>query len=105
MKCYSVLIGSNNARGTFAPRDATLLETITAQHFPEGFTILAAAGRWYDPQQKSFRKEQARQVILCTTNARRVRKWCVELGRALRQQELILVESGRATRIRPRAKT
>ena len=103
MKCYSVLVGSNNTRGTFARRDATLLEKITARHFPEGFTILAAAGRWYDPTLKSFRKEQARQVILCTTNARRVRKWCIELGQALRQKELILVESGRATRIRPGA--
>jgi hypothetical protein len=101
MKSYSILIGSNNARGTFARKDDTLLQTITARYFPDGFTILAASGSWYNAKEKTFRKEEAREVLICTKRPKTVKKWCNEIGRALRQKELILVETGRAKRIRP----
>ncbi len=105
MKSYSVLIGSNNSRGSFAQRDDTLLQTITARYFPDGFTILAASGNWYNAKEKKFRKEAAREVLICTKHTKVVKKWCNEVGRALGQEELILVETGRAKRIRPKRKT
>ena len=98
MKSYSLLVGSNNARGYFLRRDDQLLREITARHFPQGFTIMNAAGSWYDPSAKTFRKEEAREVLICTRRPAKLRKWCTELGRALRQKELLLIEVGSATR-------
>jgi hypothetical protein len=100
MKSYSLLIGSNNARGRFLRRDEKLLQDITARHFPQGFTILNAKGSWYDATSKSFRREDAREVLVCTRRPQDLRRWCRELGRALRQKELLLVETGTARRIR-----
>jgi hypothetical protein len=102
MKSYSLLIGSNNARGRFFNRDEKLLQQITARYFPEGFTILVANGSWYDSGTGSFHKEEARQVLICTRRARKLHAWCVELGRALRQKELLLIEVGSAHRFRLR---
>jgi hypothetical protein len=96
MKSYSLLIGSNNARGRFVRRDERLLQQITARHFPEGFTILAASGSWYDPEKKTFRHEEARQVLICTACSEKLAPWCLAIGRALQQTELILIEAGKA---------
>lgn len=102
MKSYSVLVGSNNTRGRFSRRDEALLQKITAQYYPEGFTILTAAGSWFDPVTQQFRKEEARQVIVSTNRARSIPNWCQAIGVALRQKELIVQELGSARRIQIR---
>lgn len=102
MKSYSLLIGSNNARGYFRRRDEKRLHAITARHFPHGFTILHAKGNWYDPAAKVFRKEDAREVLVCTRRPQALLPWCRELGRALGQKELLLVATGAARRVKIR---
>ena len=100
MKAYSVLIGSPNNTRRFSRRAEQTLQTITARHFPDGFTILDAKGAWYDPARRTFRKEDARQVVVTTPQPARLHRWCRELGAALNQQEVVLLEIGRSTRIR-----
>lgn len=100
MKTYSLLVGSNNARGSFGRRDEKILQDITARHFKKGCTILAADGSWYDADAKVYRREEARQILVCTNEPRRLRPWCVELGKALRQKELLLIEIGPVRRFR-----
>jgi hypothetical protein len=99
MKAYSLLVGSRAGRRRFSTVDEKLIRTITARHFPEGFTILHADGLWYDPATKSFRREAARQILVCTRTAQPVRRWSLEIGRALKQRELLLVEVGAAKKI------
>lgn len=77
-----------------------LLEKITAKHFPAGCTVLDATGRWYDPAHQIFQREQARQVLICTSSPRKLRAWCRELGEALRQKEIIVIEVGPVKRVR-----
>jgi hypothetical protein len=102
MKSYSLLVGSNNRRGYFARGDERQLREITARHFPTGFTILNAKGSWYDATSRTYRNEEAREVVICTGNTAtaRVHAWCRELGRALRQKELLLIEVGRVRRFK-----
>ena len=102
MKSYSVLIGSRNASGHFARDDEKLIQEITARHFPEGFTILVADGGWYDASAKVFRREAAREILVCTQHGRRTGAWCRELAQALGQKEILLIESGTAKRFRLR---
>src|SRR4051812_14611808 len=98
LKSYSLLLGANNARRYFAARDEKLLRAITARWFPDGFTILNAKGSWYDATARTFRREDAREVLVCTDRPRRLWQWCRELGIALRQKELLLIELGTTKR-------
>lgn len=100
MKSYSLLIGARNDQGRFRRKDEMLLEKITARHFPGGFTILGASGAWYDAVLKTFRREQARQVLICTSVPGKLAAWCRELGKALRQKELLVIEGGAVRRFR-----
>ncbi|HEX2855374.1 MAG TPA: DUF3574 domain-containing protein [Opitutaceae bacterium] len=100
MKSYSLLIGARNKRGRFRRKDEKLLEKITARHFPAGFTILDASGAWYDATRTTFRKEEARQVLICTSSQGKLRAWSRELGEALRQKEVLVIEMGTVRRFR-----
>jgi hypothetical protein len=103
MKCFSLLLGARRIRTggrRFSRRDEARLHGITFRHFPEGFTVMNADGGWFDPTRGKFIREESRQVLVCTNDRRRLRAWCRELGRAFVQQELLLVEVGRATRVR-----
>jgi hypothetical protein len=98
MKAYSILIGSPNTTRRIARREERALQTIVARHFPNGFTILDAKGAWHDARRRSFRKEDARQVLVCTAQPRKLAACCRELGAALRQQEIVVFAIGAARR-------
>jgi hypothetical protein len=100
MKAYSLLVGSKAGQRRFSAVDEQRLRTITARHFPDGFTILDADGVWYDPETKKFSREAARQILVCTQKVSHVRRWSQEIGKALQQRELLLVETGSAKKIR-----
>src|SRR5690606_22018341 len=78
------------------------IRDITLRHFPAGFTILNADGAWFDPARQKFIEEESRQVLVCPTRRGQLREWCDELGTALGQKELLVMEVGRATAFRPR---
>lgn len=84
----------------FLKKDDLRLRTLTARYFPAGFTILNAAGGWFDPKRKRFIEEEARQILICTADRRALRNWCRELADALHQRELLVVESGTARTFR-----
>ena len=99
MRCYSLLLGARNtpaATARFSADDEASIRTITFRHFPEGFTVLNADGGWFDPSKRSFVKEQSRQILICTSQPRKLAAWCEELAAALKQDELLVVELGRA---------
>lgn len=100
MRAYSLLIGARNARGRFTARDDGILRATTARHFPGGFTIVEARGAWYDGARGRFRREETRQVLVCASAAAKPVKWARELGRALRQQEVLLIALGSVRRLR-----
>lgn len=102
-RCWSLLVGSRHfgRTGRFTRTDDLRLQHITAAYFPAGYTILNASGGWYDPTKKRFIREDSRQVLVCTDDRRAVKRWARELGHALQQQELLLVEGGRATTLSP----
>jgi hypothetical protein len=103
MHCYSLLLGSRNtpsAGRRFAPRDDALVRSITAGHFPGGFTILNGFGAWYDASRRRFTSEESRQILICGGSLRAVRKWSRELAHALQQKELLILELGAVHRIR-----
>lgn len=103
MKCYSVMLGASRVRSerrTFSRADESLIRDITTRHFPEGYTILDAEGGWFDPMRGRFLKEASRQILVCARQAQRVRRWGDELGAALRQNELLIVQLGPATTLR-----
>jgi hypothetical protein len=104
MKCYSLLVGARRAEanGRFRAADERRLREITRRHFPDGFTILAASGGWFDPGRKRFIAEESRQILVSAPNRRALRDWCRELAQALAQQELLVVEQGAALRFRRR---
>ncbi len=98
MKCYSLMLGARQtgARGPrFKAGDDRRVRDITQRHFPNGFTILAARGGWFDPGAGSFIEEESRQILVCTA-ARALGAWCRELAQAFRQKELLVVELGPA---------
>ena len=108
-KCWSLMVGSRSLarkRRTFAPADDRHLREITTRHFPTGYTILHADGGWFDPARGKFVREESRQVLICSAELAAVRRWAQELGAALQQKELLVVELGRAVRwrVRPRAR-
>lgn len=103
MKCYSIMLGARRLHSearTFSRADEALVREITTRHFPEGFTILNADGGWFDPSRKRFIKEASRQILICTEERLRVRRWAKQLGVALRQKELLIVALGSATTLR-----
>ena len=100
MKCYSLLLGARNtpaAGKRFLRRDDALVREITARHFPDGFTILSAEGAWYDRERGTFIEEDSRQILITTRDRAKLRAWSQELGEALQQKELLVVELGRAS--------
>jgi hypothetical protein len=107
-KCWSLMVGSRSLsrRGrTFAPADDRHLREITTRHFPTGYTILHADGGWFDPVRRKFMREESRQVLICAAGLGAVRRWAQELGAALQQKELLVIELGRAIRWRVKART
>ena len=100
MKCYSLLLGARNtpaATARFSKEDEDRLRSVTFRHFPDGFTILNADGGWFDPLKKTFVKEESRQILICTSQPRKLAAWCEDLRKALKQDELLVVELGRAS--------
>ena len=105
LTCYSLILGARNTRAAgrrFSRADDALIRDTTLRHFPEGFTILNADGAWFDPARRKFIEEESRQVLVCPTRRGQLRAWCDELGTALGQKELLVMEVGRATAFRPR---
>jgi hypothetical protein len=101
MRSYSLTLGARQGRGGhWRSRDDQVVRQITEKHFPDGFTILRAAGGWFDPVRRRFIEESSRQVIVCTADKRKLRPWCRDLATALRQQELLLIEVGPARTFR-----
>jgi hypothetical protein len=102
MKCFSLLLGARHTptRGArFRPEDDTLIRDITFRHFPDGFTVLHADGGWFDPQARRFVQEESRQLLITAASRTALHAWCMELGTALQQQQLLLVEVGPITTV------
>ena len=101
---WSVLIGARQMRRRrrFSRADDGLLQSITAEHFPSGYTILEARGGWFDPSTRRFVREDSRQILITSGSMRRVRAWGKALGVALHQKELLLVQVGAARTIKVR---
>ena len=100
MKCFSLILGARNtptAGKKFSKRDDAIIRDITANHFPGGFTVLNADGAWFDRETRRFIEEESRQLLVCTARRADLHAWCQELGRALKQKELLIVELGRAS--------
>ena len=104
--CWSILIGARRvgSRRTFSRADDQRLQTVTADHFPAGYTILEATGGWFDSSIRKFVREDSRQILVTSCSVRAVRAWAQALGVALLQKELLLVKVGgiRRIHIRPR---
>ena len=103
MHSYSVTLGARNtpaAGRRFLPSDDALIQRITREHFPGGFTILEAKGGWWDPQKSQFIKEHSRQVSVASASVKKVRRWARALGIALAQKELLVCSTGRVRRVR-----
>ena len=100
-RCFSLLLGARNtplAGKRFTRHDEAQIRAITFRHFPEGFTILNADGGWFDPRRGRFVAEQSRQILVSARSRAALRAWCRELGRALAQRELLIIEVGPITR-------
>lgn len=102
MKCYSLSIGSETTGGRrrFTRAADRLVQAITQQHFPDGFTIVEAAGGWFDPQRGRFLREESRQVIVSADRVTRLHPWCAQLAEVLHQKELLVIELGPRLRFR-----
>lgn len=81
---------------SFTAADDRILQKITTRHFPSGYTIVHAAGGWFDADRRKFVREESRQVLICAASLAAVRRWAQHLGAALRQKELLVIELGRA---------
>ena len=106
LTCFSVLIGARHtpAGGKhFSRRDDACIREITFRHFPDGFTVLNADGGWYDPA-RGFIEEDSRQILICAPSRSALRDWCADLAGALKQQELLVVQSGPAATFRARGR-
>ena len=105
-KCFSLLLGARNTPSAgqhFARSDDERIRSLTFRHFSNGFTILNATGGWFDPTQKRFVEEDSRQIMVCASGIRSLRRWLDDLARALNQKELLVIEVGPATtfKVRP----
>ena len=102
-RCFSLLLGARNtpAQGKrFSARDDARIRAITFDHVPDGFTVLNADGGWFDPEKRRFVEEESRQILVSAPTIASLRAWCAELGRALGQKELLVIEVGRVTHFR-----
>ena len=100
MKCFSLILGARNtptAGKKFSKRDDAAIRDITARHFPDGFTVLNADGAWFDRETRKFIEEESRQLLVCAAHRANLHRWCQELGAALQQKELLIVELGGAS--------
>ena len=100
---WSLLIGARHVRPglrRFSRADDQLLQRITTEYFPEGYTILEARGGWFDPASHRFVREDSRQILVTSGSVRKLKQWGSALGAALGQQELLLVAIGRPLRLR-----
>ena len=100
MKCFSLILGARNtptAGKKFSKRDDAIIRDITASHFPDGFTVLNAEGAWFDRETRTFIEEESRQLLVCAAQRADLGAWCQELGCALKQKVLLIVELGRAS--------
>ena len=105
MKCFSLLLGARNTPSggdRFDPNEEEQIRSITFRHFPDGFTILNANGGWFDPQVGKFVAEESRQILVTAERVGALRPWCDELGAALQQKELLVVEMGAVHALHPR---
>lgn len=100
MKVYSLLLGARNGRRRFSVRDEALLIEICTRHFPQGFTILHASGVWFDGGRSALRREESRQILVCTNGRHGLRAWSVAIGKAFAQKEVMLLALGDARRYR-----
>jgi hypothetical protein len=102
LKCFSLLLGARNTPDgkRFTRADTERIHAITFRHFPNGFTILNADGGWFDPARGRMVEEPSRQLLVCAPSLRALRPWCDELARALKQDELLVVELGPASTFR-----
>jgi hypothetical protein len=95
---WSLLLGARHVRPgvrRFSRADDTLLQKITAEHFPQGYTILEASGGWFDPDKKRFIREQSRQILVSADSPRPIGRWARALGIAFHQKELLICQLGR----------
>jgi hypothetical protein len=100
MRCFSLLLGARNtpAQGKrFTAGDDAQIRAITFRHFPDGFTVLNADGGWFNPDRKVFIEEESRQILVSAPSIAALRPWCAELGHALGQQDLLVIEVGPVT--------
>ncbi len=103
LTCFSLLLGARNTPSggkRFTRADEKRVRDITFRHFPEGFTILNAAGGWFDPK-RGFIAEESRQILVCARSVAGLRRWGTELAQALNQKELLVVELGPAWQLVP----
>ena len=102
MQWWSLLIGARKLRAKarrFSRADDRLIQEITTRHFPAGFTILNAVGGWFDSARRRFIHEESRQVLIGGATPAQVRRWGRELGRALAQEEIVVIRIGTALRL------
>jgi len=103
MKCFALTLGARNTgskKNKFLATDEREIQRITARYFPEGFSILNVKGGWFDPAQNKFIKEESRQIWVSTSRSGAVKPWARALAAAMGQKEILIVELGRATRLR-----
>lgn len=107
MKCYALTLGARNTPAAgrhFSTHDEGAIRQVTQQHFPDGFTITAARGGWWDQDAGRFKLEDSRQITVRSPSRPRVQRWARALGALLQQKELLVVELGESLVIRPRAR-
>lgn len=98
MRCFSLLLGARDtgsADARILHRHDQLLRSFTARHSPAGSPCYSSGG-WYDGKSRRLKAEESRQIIICGVSLSALRKWAADLPRALRQKELILIETGRS---------
>jgi hypothetical protein len=101
-RLWSLLLGARRLRPgvrRFSRADDALLQKITTEHFPGGYTILEAAGGWFDPKHRRFIREESRQILVNSDSRSAIQHWARALGRAFSQQELLVCQFGQAHRI------
>lgn len=106
MTCYALFLGARNTPGAgkrFSRADDARIREVTFRRFPEGFTVLNAAGGSYDPK-RGFIKEESRELLVCASSLGAIRRWCDELARELHQKEQLVVKLGPAVTFRARAR-
>jgi hypothetical protein len=109
LKCFSLFLGARNTPGAgkhFTSTDDDQIRSLTFRHFSDGFTILNASGGWFDPARKRFIAEDSRQILVCASGIRSLRRWLNELAGALKQKALLVIEVGAAStfRVQPSAR-